>query len=222
MKRWQWIDSLIARCRAIIRRRQVEHDLEDELVFHMEMQTRANMNEGMDPGEARRRARLEMTSINHAKEHCRDVRPLRWTEDLLQDVQYALRSLRRAPAFTIVAIATVALGVGANTAMFSVLNTYLFRSLPYRNPERLVSVFRTSIHSQNWPHSVANFIDYRERNTVFEHMFAVTWVGPNLIQQGELAERNEQGWWRSGRGMLPEPGEEGCSRVRLGNQQVIE
>jgi predicted permease len=189
MKRWQRIESLIARCRAIIRRRQVEDDLEDELAFHMEMQARANLDDGMDPGEARRRARLEMMSIDHAKEHCRDVRPLRWVEDLLRDLQYALRSLWRAPAFTFVAIATVALGVGANTAMFSVLNTYLFRSLPYRNPERLVSVFRTSIHSKNWPHSVANFIDYRERNTVFKHMFAIYWVGPSLIQQGELAER---------------------------------
>jgi predicted permease len=189
MNRWQWIDTLIARCRAIIRRRQIEHDLDDELAFHMAMQTRANVKEGMDPAEARRRARLEMMSMDHAKEHCRDVRPLRWTEDLLRDVQYALRSLRRAPAFTIVAIATVALGVGANTAMFSVLNTYLFRTLPYKNPEHLVSVFRTSIHSQNWPHSVANFIDYRQRNTVFERMFAVNWVGPSLIQQGELAER---------------------------------
>src|SRR5215831_7173074 len=127
MKRWQWIDRLMARCRAIVRRRQVEHDLEDELEFHMAMQTRANVVEGMDPGEARRRARLEMVSMDHAKEYCRDIRPLRWTEDLLRDLQYALRSLRRAPAFAIVAIATVALGVGANTAMFSVLNTYLFR-----------------------------------------------------------------------------------------------
>jgi hypothetical protein len=64
----------------------------------------------------------------------------------------------------------------------------------FKNPERLVSVFRTSIHSQNWPHSVANFIDYRERNTVFDHLFAVYWVGPGLIQQGELAERCRDCW----------------------------
>jgi predicted permease len=185
----RWIDALLARCRAIARRRRVEQDLDDELSFHKAMQTQANVYDGMNDVEARRQAQLTMGGVEQAKEHCRDALPLRWAQEIARDVQYALRSLRWTPGFSVVAVLTLALGVGANTAMFSVLNTYLFRALPYTSPERLVSVFRTSIHSQYWPHSVANFLDYRERNKVFDYMFAVNWIGPSLSQQGELAER---------------------------------
>ena len=189
MKWRQWMDSLIARLRAIVGARRAERDLDDELSFHMAMQTEANAHDGMSRDDAIRRARLAMAGMEQTKEHCRDVRPLRWAQDLMRDIQYALRSLRRAPAFALVAVFTVALGVGANTAIFSVLNTYLLRPLPYRNPERLVSIFRTSIHSQTWPHSVANFLDYRERNRVFDYVFAVNWINPSLAQQGALTER---------------------------------
>jgi putative ABC transport system permease protein len=189
MKWWHWIDSLRARWRAIMRARRVEQDLNDELSFHMAMQTEAHVHDGVNSVDARRRARLEMGGMEQAKEHCRDALPLRWAQDFGRDIQYALRSLRREMGFTVVAVVTVALGVGANTAMFSVLNTYLLRPLPYQDPDRLVTVFRTSIHSQNWPHSAANFLDYRERNSVFDHMFAVNGISPSLAQPGELAER---------------------------------
>jgi len=185
----QWLDSLLARCRAILRSRRAEKDLDDELAFHMAMETAANVDHGPKRDDVHRSARLAMAGMEQAKEHCRDARPLRWMQDLSRDVHYALRSLRRTMGFTTVAVLTVALGVGANTAMFSVLNTYLLRPLPYKSPDRLVSVFRTSIHSQNWPHSAANFLDYRARNTVFDRLFAVNWVAPSLVQQGEVAER---------------------------------
>jgi predicted permease len=91
--------------------------------------------------------------------------------------------------FTVVAALTLALGIGANTAMFSVLNAYLFRALPYPNSDRLVSVFRTSIHSQSWPHSPGNFFDQREKNNVFDKMVAYTSINPNLAESGRPAER---------------------------------
>jgi putative ABC transport system permease protein len=108
---------------------------------------------------------------------------------LLQDVRYGVRMLLKHKGFTAVATLTLALGLGANTAMFSVLNTFLFRSLPYPQSSQLVRVFRTSPHSQNWPHSVANFLDQREKNTVFEKMAAYNFVSRNLVEQGQMAER---------------------------------
>lgn len=108
---------------------------------------------------------------------------------LLQDVRYGVRMLLKHKGFTVVAALTLALGIGANTAMFSVLNTFLFRSLPYPQSERLVRVFRTSPHSQSWPHSPANFIDQHDKNTVFEKMAAYNFVSRNLVEQGQTAER---------------------------------
>lgn len=106
-----------------------------------------------------------------------------------QDVFYSLRQLRKHKGFTIVSVLTLALGIGINTAMFSVLNTFLFRSLPYPQPDRLIRVWRTSPHSQNWPFSNANFFDQHDQNTVFEKMAAYNFVSRNLTEPGQNAER---------------------------------
>src|SRR5687768_9212491 len=106
-----------------------------------------------------------------------------------QDVRYSLRQLLKHKAFTVVAVLTLALGIGVNTAMFSVLNTFLFRSLPYPQSDQIVRIFRTSPHSQRWPHSAANFFDQRDQNTVFEKMAAYTYASRNLTEQGQTAER---------------------------------
>src|SRR5919107_1551284 len=108
---------------------------------------------------------------------------------LIQDVRYALRMLFKHPGFTIIATMTLALGIGVNTAMFSVLNTFLIGSLPYPQSERLVRVWRTSPHSQSWPFSAGNFFDQHDQNTVFEKMAAYTFASRNLTEQGQTAER---------------------------------
>jgi putative ABC transport system permease protein len=106
-----------------------------------------------------------------------------------QDVRHSLRTLRKHKGFTVVAVLTLALGIGVNTAMFSVLNTFLFRSLPYPESDRLIRVFRTSPHSNSWPHSTANFFDQHDQNTAFEKMAAYTFTSRNLAEQGQTAER---------------------------------
>jgi putative ABC transport system permease protein len=106
-----------------------------------------------------------------------------------QDLRYSLRMLLKHKGFTVVAALTLALGIGVNTAMFSVLNTFLFGSLPYPQSERLIRVWRTSPHSQTWPHSAANFFDQHDQNTVFEKMAAYNFVGRNLTENGQTAER---------------------------------
>jgi predicted permease len=108
---------------------------------------------------------------------------------MYQDLRIGLRMLLKDRGFTVVAALTLALGIGANTAMFSVLNTYLFRALPYPDSDRLVQVYRTSIHSDSWPHSPGNFFDQREKNNVFDRMVAYTSSSPNLAEPGRPAER---------------------------------
>jgi predicted permease len=113
----------------------------------------------------------------------------RLEDEMFQDLRYGLRMLLKNPGFTTVAVLTLALGIGANTAMFSVLNTYLFCALPYPNPDRLVRVYRTSPLSQSWAHSPGNFFDYRDQNNVFEYMTAFTQPNISLGEPGEPAER---------------------------------
>ncbi|HSE19252.1 MAG TPA: ABC transporter permease [Pyrinomonadaceae bacterium] len=106
-----------------------------------------------------------------------------------QDLRYSLRMLLKHKGFTVVAALTLALGIGVNTAMFSVLNTFLFRSLPYPHSEQLVRVWRTSPHSQTWPHSAANFFEQHDQNSVFEKMAAYNFTSRHLTEQGQTAER---------------------------------
>jgi putative ABC transport system permease protein len=185
----RWIFAIPARLKAIVRTRQVEKDLEDELAFHVAMQTRANTRDGMSEAEAHRRARLEIGGVQQVKERSRDVLPLRWARDAMQDVRYGLRGLRKSPRFTIAAVLTVVLGVGANATIFSVLNPLLFKPLPYSEPERIVNVFRTSPQSDRWPHSMANYLDHRTRNTVFDHLSAINWEDASFADPGQPAER---------------------------------
>lgn len=108
---------------------------------------------------------------------------------MLSDLRFAIRQLVKTPGFTIVTLVTLALGIGLNTSMFSILNVLLFRALPYPDPGRLVRVCRTSPQSQMWPHSVANFLDHRAQNQVFERMAAAAWATFNLAEPGAPAEQ---------------------------------
>ena len=115
-------------------------ELEDEFQFHLEQATGFNLAAGMDPEEARRQARIQFGAVEAAREQTHEQKPGWWLGTLVQDVRYALRGFRRSPGFALTVVATLALGIGATTAVFSVVDRILFRSLPYAQDDRLVSV----------------------------------------------------------------------------------
>lgn len=126
---------------SLFHRRQAEEELDEELLFHIENLTESNIAKGMNAAEARRHARKAMEGFEQIKEECRDLRGIGWLENLARDVRYGLRMLRRSPVFTAVAILSLALGIGANSAIFSLVDTLLLRPLPVPKPEELRSVF---------------------------------------------------------------------------------
>lgn len=136
----RWTAKLRLRIHTLFHRSEVEQDLTDELRDYLEHEVEQDIASGSSPEEARRRALASLRGAEWLKEECRDARGLRWLEDSFKDLHFALRSMRRAPAFAWTVIAVLALCIGANTAIFSVVDTVLFRPLPFAHQERLVLV----------------------------------------------------------------------------------
>ncbi|MGH9406423.1 MAG: ABC transporter permease [Terriglobia bacterium] len=130
--------SLIKRCRSLFVRRAVERDLNDELQHHIELKAQEYIEAGMMLEEAEYAALRSFGGVEQKKEECRDADRLRWVEDLGQDLRYGLRQLRRNPGFTAVVVLSLALGIGANAAIFTVIDAVLLQSLPVKAPRELV------------------------------------------------------------------------------------
>ena len=173
-------------CYAIVRRSRVEGDMDAELLAHIESYAEDLMRGGISRDEALRRARMEFGGVERVKEECRESRGVHFVESLMQDLRFALRMLRKSPGFTAVAVLTLALGIGANTAIFSVVNGVLLRPLPYADPNGLISIQEQgpgSGNSANYP----DFFDWQSQNHSFGSMatyhsseFTLTGTGQSL------------------------------------------
>jgi hypothetical protein len=146
------------------RRTKMEDELEKELRFHLDQRASELIARGHSPNEARRHARLALGGPEQVKENCRDARGTRWLEDLLQDFRYAIRTLRKQPGFAAVALLTLALGSGATTVMFTVINGVLLKPLPYPELDRLVTVHG---HTDTWNTVASTLTAARSRPNYF-------------------------------------------------------
>jgi len=202
----RWMDRWRQHFRSLFRRARVEDELDREFRFHLEQQIEENRAAGMAPDEARRSALATLGGVTQLQEACRDMRGVQWIETLVQDLRYGLRTMGRNPGFTTVAVLTLALGIGANTAIFSLLDAVELRRLPVRHPEQLAEIQWTTEKPANWqgyssytgcdsrvgrkdacsfPYAI--FDQFRSQSKSFESVFA--FAGPAGVQaliRGEI------------------------------------
>src|ERR1044072_451416 len=173
------LKDLLRRWRALTHHDDLDQELDEELRFHLERQIEQNMKRGMAAEDARYAAMKSFNRVDQSKEECRDARGVGFVENLLRDASYSVRVLLKNYAFTIVVVLTLALGIGANTAIFSFANGILLRPLPYPQSDRLVALDENALKRgiDSMSVSYPNFLDWREQNTVFEDV--ATYYGTN-------------------------------------------
>src|SRR5688572_19537417 len=169
---------------------RVERQLDAELRDHLERLAADYRRSGLSDAEARRRARLDFGGLEQVKEDCRDVRGTRWLEEIAQDLRYGLRLLRQSPAFTVIAVASLALGIGANSAIFALVDGVILKTLPVRDPERLVL-----LDDGSWTNPIWEQI--RDRQLQFSDG-AAAWSDTRFDLAGGGATEFVEGLWTSG------------------------
>ncbi len=181
-----FLKNIVAGIQALFRKRQVEREMDEELKGYLDAAAHEKVRAGMSPEQARRAARVEMGSVEAVKDEIRSAGWESGLEILWQDIRYGLRQLRRTPIFTFVAVATLALGIGANTAIFSAVYALLLNPYPYPHSERILWVEARHVSGNNGGAGVRDFLDWREQNNVFEEMAIVPWTsGYTLTGMGE-------------------------------------
>jgi predicted permease len=208
---------MIKRLRTWFRTARFESEMAEEMRLHLEHRIDEYVQAGLSPREARAAALRAFGGVAQAQEACRDSRRFGWIDDLAQDVRYGCRQILRNPGFAAVAIVTLALGIGANTAIYSIVDAVVFRPLPLHEPSRLMWVHETNLSRRinQFSASYLNYRDWRDRSTSWEALGAVAYRDVNLLHRGEpehieaqFLTANVLGMLRlnvaQGRGFLPE------------------
>ncbi len=161
-------DCLLLRVRSLLARKRVEQELDEELHYHLERQIEEELDRGLSPKEAHYAALRSIRDVEQRREECRDMRGVNTIENVMADFRYALRGLRRSPGFALLAVVIMALGIGANTAVFSVVNGVLLKPLAYRESDRLVTL-KTAWRGGGEVNvvSLPDFRDWRDQSTAF-------------------------------------------------------
>ncbi|HZS47666.1 MAG TPA: ABC transporter permease [Blastocatellia bacterium] len=177
--------------RDLFLRRRIEDDLSSEIGSYLEMLVQKKVALGMDPKRARLEATFELGGTEQLKEKVREVRMGYYLESIWQDLRFGARNLTKNRGFAITAISTLALGIGACTAIFSVVNAVLLRSLPYPDPDRIVAIEEYHMPGGDRARiTAANFVDWRARNHTFENLAGIAWKRSNLTGAGEPEQIN--------------------------------
>jgi len=222
----RWWDIVRMRFRSLLKRQRVESELDREMLYHLERQVEENIATGMNAREAREAASRTFGGVSQIEEECRDMRRTQYLENLLQDLRYALRMLGKSLAFTVVIVLTLALSIGANSAIFSVIDGVLLKPLPYPQAERIARVFYRSTSYAKFTMNHWDFLDFRARNRSFENFAMYTHADVQLSGTGSdpvklSAFRISAGYFRV-LGVQPARGREfDFSEERRGNGNVV-
>ncbi|HYY55953.1 MAG TPA: ABC transporter permease [Pyrinomonadaceae bacterium] len=193
-----WLNILLARLRGLFRREAVIDDIDEELRLHVEMETESNIEKGMSPEEARRAALRSFGNMGRVKDVAYEIRGGGILGTLWQDLRFGLRLLLKHKGFTLVAVLTLALGIGANTAIFSVVNGVLLQPLPYADPDRIITIWEPSRDGHTLGLTDLEFFRFREQNHVFAEIAAYATGATNLTGDGGEPARVLATWASSG------------------------
>jgi predicted permease len=181
----KWVRSMMERVKALMGKGRMDAELDEELRFHLDQETEKNIRAGMDPGEARRQAMISFGGTERFRERAREERGVKPVEDLEQDARYAVRQLRKNPGFSLVAILTLALGIGAATTIFSVVNGIVLNPLTFHEPHRLVQVWPRQVFSKSMLVEFRDNVPFLEGLSGYSHR-TFTFSGEGGVDPEEL------------------------------------